>query len=129
MLIFRIFLLTSLILWNVACSTNRKTGKEVENETKDKLKYAVITTAVGEGYTLHLRESAFFDYQGKGPTESNSNLYAGTWQKRGDSLFLAFHSNFQPTDLTGSGKFDMPNNLIILFSKDFTRHRKLVIQP
>ena len=128
MLIFRILVLVCLVSGALACSTTQKTGKEVENETKDKLKYAVITTAAGDGYTLHLRENDFFDFQGKGATESNSNLYAGTWQKRGDSLFLAFHSNYQPGDLTGSGRFDLPNNLIILFSKDISRHRRLVIQ-
>jgi hypothetical protein len=123
-----ILLFTALFWTAISCSTSRNTGKEVENETREKLKYAVVTQASGDGYTLHLRENAFFDFQGKGPTETHSNLYAGTWERRADSLFLAFHSNYQPEDLTGTGKFDRANNLIILFSKDISRHRKLVIE-
>jgi hypothetical protein len=114
--------------FGLACSSSRQRSNEVENEIKEKLKFAIITTASGDGYTLNLREKDFFDFQGKGPAESKSNLYGGSWERKGDSLFLAFQMNHHPEDLTGTGKFDRANNLIILFSKDITRHRRLVIQ-
>ena len=117
--------LAGLILISLACSSTRKTEKAVENEIKEKLNFAVVTEATGNGYTLHLRENNFFDFQGKDSTKAH--LYAGTWERRGDSLFLGFHSNYHPEDLTGTGIFDRPNNLIILFSKDITRHRRLTI--
>ena len=122
-------LLGLLIAFSLAlsCSTTRNTGKDVEQEIEDKLKLRALITATGDGYTLSLRENNFFDYQGKSPTETKSNLYAGTWERKADSLLLGFHSNHHPRDLTGTGIIDEKNSLIILFSKEL-RHRRLVIQ-
>ena len=83
-------------------------------------------SAEGQGYVMNLREKSFFDYSGKAAGESSSNLYAGTYERKGDSLFLAFYNNYKPADLTGIGIFKTGNRLWLL-SKDSTNHRQLTV--
>ncbi len=85
-------------------------------------------SAQGMGYTLNLRDQNFFDFQGRGPDESGSSLYAGTYERKGDSLLLGFHNNYKPMDLTGTGMINRTNNTVTLFSKDPSKHRMLTIQ-
>jgi hypothetical protein len=112
-----------------SCSTvYDQTSREVEKETREKRKYNVLLTAKGGGYTINLRENSFFDYHGRAEAETRSSLFAGTYERKGDSLFLAFHNNYKPTDLTGLGRIDESRKTLVLFSKDFGRDRQMTIE-
>jgi hypothetical protein len=112
----------------IACSTfERSTGREVRKETKEKTKSPIMLTAKEGNYYLNLRQNNFFDYYGKKMGVSKADFYAGVYERKGDSLFLAFHNDYQPGDLTGKALIDRINNQVILFAKDPVQNRKLGI--
>lgn len=115
--------LAAAIATVTACSAPNSTAKEVKRETANQRKAPVVLSAkLGDQY-FHLRQENFFDYlEGK-------ELYAGTYTQKGDSLLLGFHNSYQPGDLTGKGLIDRQGGILILFSKDVARHRRLAIVP
>lgn len=121
-------LLVILMISSLSCSTpERSSGREVKKETRDKRKSPIILTAKEGDYYLNLRQNNFFDYFGKDPASNKADLYAGTYKIEGDSLLLGFYNNYQPADLTSMGYIDKANNLLILFSKNPSRNRKMQI--
>jgi hypothetical protein len=119
----QILLLAAGIILFSACSSNRSAANEVKRETAEKRKTPVVLGARSGDHYFHLRENNFFDYlEGK-------NLYAGTYTQKGDSLMLGFHNNHQPTDLTSKGLIDRQSGVLLLFSKDIAKHRRLAIIP
>lgn len=115
------------LLMSFACSTpDRASGREVKKDTKDKRKSPVVLTARQGNYYINLRENDFFDYYGL-DTTNKVQLYAGTYELKGDSLMMAFYNNHQPGDLIGKGFIDKANNWLILFAKDATKNRKMQI--
>ncbi len=121
-------LLPVIIAGTIAsCSGTKEISEEVRDETREKRKYGILLSAEGQGYVLNLREKNFFDYSGKAAGESGSNLYAGSYERKGDSLFLAFYNNYKPNDLTGIGIFKQAN-ILWLLSKDSSKHRQLSVK-
>jgi hypothetical protein len=110
-----------------ACSTGNPTGREVRSETKEMRKAAVILAAKEGNYYFNLRANNVFDYYGTAVGMIKAELYAGTYERRGDSLYLAFHNNYQPGDLTNKGFIDRSANQVVLLSKDPGQHRRLGI--
>jgi hypothetical protein len=118
-----------MVIFLASCSTVfDQTSREVEKETREKRKLNVLLSAKGGGYTINLRENNFFDYHGRAETETSSFLFAGTYERKGDSLLLAFHNNYKPEDLTGLGKIDEGRKTLVLLSREFGRDRQMVIQ-
>jgi hypothetical protein len=112
----------------MACATfERSTGREVRKETKEKRKSPIVLTAKEGNYYLNLRQNKFFDYYGKKMGVTKADLYAGVYEIKGDSLFLAFQNDYQPGDLIGKGLIDRTSNQVILFAKDPAQNRKLGI--
>jgi hypothetical protein len=112
----------------IACGTfERSTGREVRKETKEKRKSPIVLTAKEGNYYLNLRQNKFFDYYGKKMGVAKDELYAGVYEIKGDSLFLAFQNDYQPGDLTGKALIDRSNNQVTLFAKDPAQNRKLGI--
>jgi hypothetical protein len=122
-------LITGLCLVFVfACSSpERSTGREVKKETRDKRKSPIILSAKQGNYYLNLRANNFFDYFGLDSATSKTELYAGTYELKGDSLLLGFYNNYQPGDLTNTGIVDRTNNLVILIAKDPAKNRTMGI--
>jgi hypothetical protein len=128
-MLFKTFTGLVMIGLFASCSTlYDQTSREVEKETREKRKYNVLLTAKGGGYTINLRENSFFDYHGRAETETRSSLFAGSYERKGDSLFLAFHNNYKPTDLTGLGRIDESRKTLVLLSKEFGRDRQMTIE-
>ena len=124
------FALLGCLYLILSCSLfERSTGREVRKETKDKRKSPIVLAAKEGNFYLNLRENKFFDYYGMKMGVSKAELYAGVYEIKGDSLFLAFQDDYQPGDLTGKGLIDRTRNQIILFSKDPAQHRRLGIVP
>jgi hypothetical protein len=117
-----IYLIAALTLFT-ACSAPNATAKDVKRETANQRKSPIVLSAkLGDQY-FHLRQENFFDYlEGK-------ELYAGTYTQKGDSLLLGFHNNYHPADLTGKAFVDRTGGVLILLSKDISRHRRLAIIP
>jgi hypothetical protein len=117
-----------LCFFIVSCTIrDRSSVREVKKETKEKRKEPVILSAKEGNYYFNLRENNFFEYYGKTLGVTKAELYAGSYQKKGDSLMLAFQNNFKPADLTNSAYIDRTNKQLILISKDTSQNRKLAI--
>lgn len=117
----------AVLLLGACSSPRRSTGREVKSETRDKRKAPVIFAAKQDDYYFNLRQNSFFDYFGQNQASGKTELYAGTYTRKGDSLFLGFHNNYQPDDLTGKGFIDRRSNTLLLISKDTSRHRRMPI--
>lgn len=118
----QLILLLCVAMLATACASNRDTAKEVKKETSEQRKAPVVLAAKTGDQSFNLRQYNFFDY-----TEGGQ-LYAGTYNMKGDSVMLGFHNNFKPEDLIGKGLVDRPGGVLVLFSKDAARHRRLSIQ-
>jgi len=125
-IVIRCFAIVGLF-YVLACSTpGRSSGREVKKETKDKRKSPIILTAKEGNYYINLRQNNFFDYYGL-DSNNKAQLYAGSYEFKGDSLMMAFYNNNQPGDLIGKGLVDKAANQLILFSKDAGKNRKMEI--
>lgn len=120
--------LSGYLCFTVSCTVfERSSGREVRKETKEKMKSPIVLTAKEGNFYLNLRENKSFDYYGLKMGVTKADFYAGVYERRGDSLFLAFHNDYQPGDLTGKGLVDRTSNQVVLFAKDPAQNRKLNI--
>jgi hypothetical protein len=111
-----------------ACSTSEgASSREVKKETKEKRKSPIILSAKQGNYYLNLRENKFFDYFGLDSATNKTELYAGTYEWKGDSLLLGFYNNFQPGDLTNTGLIDRVTNEVVLIAKNPAKNRRMEI--
>ncbi|HEU4633629.1 MAG TPA: hypothetical protein VFS22_06575 [Flavisolibacter sp.] len=116
------------LLFAASCSSpERSTGREVKKETRDQRKSPIVFSARQGNYYLNLRENKFFDYFGLDSASNKAELYAGTYELKGDSLFLGFYNNFQPGDLTNTGLVNRAKNELVLLAKDPAKNRKMEI--
>lgn len=122
-------LLAILILYS---SCNRSTSKEVQKETREQRKTALVFTALSTDpasvYTFELRQNNFFDYFGKTGSNKNFDLYAGTYQWEKDTIFLAYYNNHKPDGLNGKVWVDTIQKKLIMLSNDPARNRPMTIQ-
>ena len=125
--VFRFFIFFCVLFVFACSSPERSTGREVKKETRDKRKSPIILMAKQGDYYLNLRENKFFDYFGLDSASNKAELYAGTYELKGDSLLLGFYNNYQPADLTNTGVVDRPHNLVILIAKDPVKNRRMEI--
>jgi hypothetical protein len=111
----------------IACSTPDHTSqREVIRDTRAKRSYPIILSAKDGNMFFNLHENNFFEFYGvKLGGIAKGAYYAGTYEREGDSLFLAFHNKYQPADLTTKGLIDKENNSLILFSTDTSMNRKM----
>jgi hypothetical protein len=120
------FFILSLFLF--ACAArDRSSAREVKKETREKRKAPIVLSAKDGNYYFNLRQNNFFEYYGVTLGVTKADLYAGSYEMKGDSLLLAFQNNYKPADLTGTGFIDRTNNQVVLISKDTSQNRKLGI--
>lgn len=123
----RFFTVWSLLLFFACSSPEKSTGKEVKKETRDQRKSPIILSARQGSYYLNLRENKFFDYFGLDSATNKAELYAGTYELKGDSLLMAFYNNYQPGDLTNTGLVNRARNELVLLAKDPAKNRRMEI--
>ncbi|HEX2606243.1 MAG TPA: hypothetical protein VHK91_02645 [Flavisolibacter sp.] len=120
---WRLLLIGTLFLANCR-SVEPGTGREVKKDTRDKRKLSILLTASSkednQEHLFNLREQNFFDYSTKASGLSKTELYAGTYSRRGDSVFLAFFNNYKPGDLTGIGIIHEAAHEFLLLGKTST---------
>lgn len=121
------FIALASIFVLLACHTGQNSQREVIRETREKRKAPIILTAKQDNFYFNLRRNNFFDYYGLKLGVAKAELYAGTYQLKGDTILLAFQNSYQPGDLTGKGLIDRRHNQVILFSRDTAQNRKLEI--
>lgn len=124
---FPVLLAVLLALASCKTSGDAATAKEVRKETREHRKSPIVLTAKDGSHYFNLRENGFFDYFGKALGVVKAELYAGTYERKGDSLMLAFHNNFQPQDLVNKGFIDHAANQIVLVSKEPGQDRRMGI--
>jgi hypothetical protein len=123
----RLVLLALVLTWTSCSTPEKSSGKEVKTETKDKRKAPIIFSAKQGDYYFNLHDNAFFDYFGTSGILTKTELYAGTYTRKGDSLLLGFHNNFQPEDLTGKAYFERSTNTLVLLSKIPAQNRRMPV--
>lgn len=116
-----------VVCFLIACSTPDHTSqREVIRDTRAKRSYPIILSAKDGNMFFNLHENNFFEFYGvKLGGIAKGAYYAGTYERKGDSLFLAFHNKYQPADLTTKGLIDKENNSLVLFSTDTSMNRKM----
>ena len=111
-----------------ACATrDRNSVRQVKKETKDKRKAPIVLSAKEGNYYFNLRQNNFFEYYGVTLGVTKADLYAGSYERKGDSLLLAFQNNYKPQDLTSMAYIDRVNRQVLLISKDTSQNRRLGI--
>jgi hypothetical protein len=120
-----------LLVILASCTVPDKASLEVMRETKSLQKSPIVLRATNHGKAtddkLELRENNSFKYQSHLLGTQKITIYAGTFNKIGDTLILHFHNGHKDSLWTGKAVIDRPANTITIFSKDTSFNTQLII--
>ena len=111
-----------ILLAFVSCTVPDKASLKVLRETRKSRSSPVTLKAYKSGKKtvdqLELRENNSFFYQSRIAGSQKSVIYAGTFTKKNDTLFLSFHDNHKDSLWTGLAIVDTINKEITLLTKN-----------
>ena len=120
-----------LLLTLFSCTAPDKASLRVSNETRSLNKAPVVLKAeakVGPTYhRLEMRENNSFRYHTITPGTQRTVIYAGIFQRKGDSLTMNFHNNHKDSLWTGKAVFDKDGDRLTILSNTPSNHLHLYI--
>lgn len=123
------FFFCSLLLLLASCAGRPE--REVRKETRGQRKAPAVLTAKSavssNDFTLELLDNKTFTYYGKFVGVKNTDLYAGTYVWKRDSLLFAFHNNYKPEELTGRAVVDTVNKRLVMLATTPQKNRVMNI--
>jgi hypothetical protein len=120
-----------LLLALASCTVPDKASLKVLRETRESRNSPVVLKAHKSGKEtedqLELRENNSFFYQSRVAGSQKSVIYAGTFTKKNDTLFLSFQDNHKDSLWTGEAIMDTITNEITFLSKNTNYNKQLPI--
>ena len=120
-----------ILLALASCTVPDKASMKVLRETKKSRSSPVVFKAYKSGKEtedqLEIRENNSFLYQSRIVGSQKSAIYAGTFTKKNDTLFLSFHDNHKDSLWTGEAIVDTITKEITILSKNPDYNKQLHI--
>ena len=123
--------LSILLIILLSCTVPDKASLTVMSETRKLQESPVILKAANQGNLtndkLELRANNSFTYSSNVRGTQKIVIYVGTFDPKGDTLFLNFHNNHKDSLWTGMAVIDKAANTVTFLSKDVTSSKTMVI--